>query len=147
MSNDRGWAKRTGTVEATARAPEPEAGAAVDLAHLRRYTLGDAGLEREILNLFLAQMPITIALLRDATLDSDWKMASHSLKGSARAVGAWSLAAAAEQAEKLIGEGEDTRLAQVTVIEREAAEVRAFIGRAYAPSEMRAALEMPSRSD
>ncbi len=59
----------------------------VDLKHLRRYTLGDAGLEREILDLFFGQLPTTIAALAAAATPKEWKVAAHTLKGSGRAVG------------------------------------------------------------
>ena len=73
----------------------------VDLAHLRRYTLGDRDLEVEILGLFADQLPITIGALNEAASMKEWGIAAHTLKGSARAVGAWSLATLAETAEKL----------------------------------------------
>ncbi|MDH4981439.1 Hpt domain-containing protein [Hyphomicrobium sp. D-2] len=73
----------------------------VDLGHLRRFTHGDAALEAEILALFSDQLPVTIRALKDATSIKDWNIAAHTLKGSARAVGAWSLANAAEEAENL----------------------------------------------
>jgi HPt (histidine-containing phosphotransfer) domain-containing protein len=73
----------------------------VDLDHLRRYTLGDRDLEVEILGLFADQLPITIGALNEAASMKEWGIAAHTLKGSARAVGAWSLATLAETAEKL----------------------------------------------
>ncbi|WP_068462576.1 Hpt domain-containing protein [Hyphomicrobium sulfonivorans] len=79
----------------------PDAGQPVDLVHLRRFTHGDAALETEILGLFSDQLPVTIRALKDATSTKDWNIAAHTLKGSARAVGAWSLADAAEEAENL----------------------------------------------
>jgi HPt (histidine-containing phosphotransfer) domain-containing protein len=72
---------------------------ALDLEHLRRFTLGDLGLELEILELFIKQAPITLDALQAAVADRDWKIAAHTLKGSARAVGAWRVARLAEAAE------------------------------------------------
>jgi len=72
---------------------------ALDLEHLRRFTLGDQSLEHEILGLFIKQAPITLAALEAAVADRDWKIAAHTLKGSARAVGAWRVAQLAERAE------------------------------------------------
>ena len=72
---------------------------AVDLEHLRRFTLGDPGLELEILGLFIKQAPLTLHALQIAVADRDWKIAAHTLKGSARAVGAWRVARLAEAAE------------------------------------------------
>ena len=71
------------------RATSPEANAAVfDRAHLVRYTMESAELEREIITLFLVQLPSTMAMLREADSAEAWKLATHTLKGSAAAVGA-----------------------------------------------------------
>ncbi len=82
---------------------EALAGAPIDLDHLRRYTLGDVDLELEILRLFIDQAPTTLDALRRAQTSREWMRAAHTLKGSARAVGAWRLAGLAEQAERLGG--------------------------------------------
>ncbi|MBI2718320.1 MAG: Hpt domain-containing protein [Rhizobiales bacterium] len=68
--------------------PEPVAPAVLDRDHLAHYTLDNPDLEREIIGLFLGQLPATIAMLKDAASASDWKLAAHTLKGSAVAVGA-----------------------------------------------------------
>lgn len=83
-----------------ANGAEAQAGA-IDFAHLRRFTAGNPELEAEILQLFLAQTPKTIMELGRASDLAAWRMAAHTLKGSARAVGAWRLARAAEAAERL----------------------------------------------
>jgi HPt (histidine-containing phosphotransfer) domain-containing protein len=75
-------------------------GCAIDHDHLRRYTMGDQQLELEVLHLFAAELPKTIRSLIAAKTDQEWKIAVHTLKGSARAVGAWRVAAAAVSAEK-----------------------------------------------
>jgi len=100
----------------------------VDLAHLRRFTLGDKHLETEILGLFMAQVPITIATLKHAESDGVWYVAAHSLKGSARAIGAGRLALLAAQAERLGGISDpDACRAIVRMLEEAAEEVRAFV--------------------
>jgi len=73
----------------------------IDRAHLARYTLGNSSLEREILGLFIAQLPLTVESLRFAETDRQWQVAAHTLKGSAQAVGAWKVARLAHQAEKI----------------------------------------------
>lgn len=75
----------------------------LDHAHLSRYTLSDRTLEYEILRLFLAQVPLTLESLKFASMDRDWVVAAHTLKGSARAVGVRRLADLALEAEKLGG--------------------------------------------
>lgn len=72
---------------------------AIDHDHLRRYTMGDQQLEIEVLGLFAGELPRTLASLRSAATDLEWKAAAHTLKGSARAVGAWRVARAALAAE------------------------------------------------
>jgi len=71
----------------------------IDLVHLARQTLGDSGLEREILALFVVQAKNILTRL-DETVDATLHMElCHTLKGSARAVGAWRVADAAELCE------------------------------------------------
>jgi HPt (histidine-containing phosphotransfer) domain-containing protein len=107
----------------------PPAVEPVDFAHLRRFTLGDRHLEAEILGLFLAQVPITIATLKRAETDGAWYVAAHTLQGSARAVGARRLALLATQAERLGGISDpDACRMMVCMLEEAAEEAQAFIG-------------------
>ncbi len=76
----------------------------IDLVHLSRFTLGDRALEREALELFASQAGIYLERLRSAATDREWRDAAHSLKGSARAIGAFRVGAAAELAEALQGD-------------------------------------------
>ncbi len=100
----------------------------VDLGHLRRFTMGDAALEDEILSLFSDQLPITIAALKTAPSVKEWSIAAHTLKGSARAVGAWSLASVAEAAERLQRFADDSeRALAVGRVEAAAGEARDYI--------------------
>ena len=96
----------------------------LDIFHLRRFTLGDRRLELEILNLFIDQAPLTIAALKNARNDHDWLNAAHTLKGSARAVGAWRLANIAERAER-IGTIADASACESMLRQLEAAEQEA----------------------
>lgn len=106
----------------------------VDLEHLRRFTLANRVLEKEILELFLAQLPITVAALAAARSERDWKVAAHTIKGSSRAVGAWRLALAAEQAEGIPLERQQQDAHDVLIsIGESAAEVRLFVETVYGP--------------
>ena len=73
----------------------------IDLAYLGRFTLGNEGLEREILDLFVTHMPRYLAELREAHSAKAWHDAAHTLKGAARGVGAWRIARCAEAAERI----------------------------------------------
>ena len=71
---------------------------AIDLKHLFRMTLGDHGLEREVLALFDRQIDMLVGRMA-AVAPSGIAALAHTLKGSARGVGAWPIARAAEVVE------------------------------------------------
>ena len=90
----------------------------IDRAHLARYTLGSPDLEREILGLFVAQLPLNIEQLRFAATDREWQVAAHTIKGSARAVGATEVARLALEAEQLAAvEDESARVRILSALE------------------------------
>ena len=75
---------------------------AIDETHLGRMTLGDRRLEQEVLELFLRQTTIML----DRIFGADPPLAAaaaHTLKGSARGIGAWRVARAAELLEQAAG--------------------------------------------
>jgi HPt (histidine-containing phosphotransfer) domain-containing protein len=77
----------------------------IDTEHLQRMTLGDASLEREVLAMFSGQ---AIRLMRElADPSSDRRALVHMLKGSARAIGAFRVAEAAELLEAVLRRGDD----------------------------------------
>jgi HPt (histidine-containing phosphotransfer) domain-containing protein len=73
----------------------------IDWAHLSRFTMNDRALEQEVLGLFAIEAPRYLAQLNAAADRKDWIEAAHTLKGSARAVGAWAIAECAQAAEAL----------------------------------------------
>src|ERR1700691_4689481 len=77
----------------------------IDIDHLQRMTLDDAGLEREVLAMFSAQAASLIGTLAALPVDTD--ALAHTLKGSARAIGAFRVADAAESLEAAIRNGDD----------------------------------------
>ncbi len=100
----------------------------IDLAHLARYTLHDAALEQEILDLFARQAPVNLARLRQANGEKQWRDAVHTLKGSARAIGAWRLALHAEECELEPGWGSAvSRARAIAGFERALQDVQEFI--------------------
>lgn len=86
----------------------PEQSAVLDDDHLRRMTLGDAGLEREVLQLFVRQAPLLLKRIAGAE-PAIAAAAAHTLKGSARGIGAWRVAHAAERLERAAASGDETR--------------------------------------
>lgn len=77
----------------------------IDFEHLNRMTLGDAGLEQEVLAMFVAQSARLVSTL--ATKPSDAGALAHTLKGSARAIGAFAVADAAARLEAAIARSVD----------------------------------------
>ena len=70
----------------------------IDLVHLARMTLGERSLEREVLQLFDRQAAILMGRMQAAPAAAMAALA-HTLKGSARAIGAARVARAAEVVE------------------------------------------------
>jgi HPt (histidine-containing phosphotransfer) domain-containing protein len=79
--------------------------APIDFEHLKRMTLGDAGLEQEVLAMFAAQSVKLMAAL--AAMPADAGALAHTLKGSARAIGAVGVAEAAARLEAVLANGAD----------------------------------------
>lgn len=83
--------------------------AVLDLAHLSRQTFGDQGLESELLTLFERQAAQFAARLAEPRRPGDERSRgdlAHTLKGSARAVGAFAAGVAAEAYEAAVRAGE-----------------------------------------
>ena len=102
---------------------------AIDLVHLARQTGGDAELERELLTLFAQQCARHLRTIHggDAAARRD---AAHTLKGAARAIGAWQVAEAADLIEqRLAAAGMAPPEAAMDALTLAAAEARAVISR------------------
>lgn len=87
----------------------------IDFEHLNRYVQGDVGLTREVFGLFVNQTEMWGRALTANADDDTWSSVVHSLKGSARAVGAKALAERCERAEGLVGENKSAGARQVAV--------------------------------
>jgi HPt (histidine-containing phosphotransfer) domain-containing protein len=87
----------------------------IDEEHLARMTLGDRTLERELLQIFVRQTATIFNGItgRDAAAIA---AVAHTMIGSARGIGAWRMAKAAEQLERAAGEGRalDEAIADLT---------------------------------
>lgn len=71
----------------------------VDLVHLALQTQGDKALEAEVLGLFLRQSPQVLKAILGAEDGRTRFEAAHKLKGSATAIGAFTVAECAEAIE------------------------------------------------
>ena len=80
----------------------------IDLAHLRRMTLGDAALEREVLPLFSAHSALLLQKMRGDP--AAMPALAHTLKGSALGIGATEVARAADALQRRQDDGALLRL-------------------------------------
>ncbi len=104
-----------------------------DQEHLRQYTGDDLALQRELVNLFLGHFAPVRTQLDAARSSQDWKFAAHSLKGSARSIGAPRVAAVADKLDAMAFEEPASRKTQLlneldTAIAAFASEVKKAIG-------------------
>jgi HPt (histidine-containing phosphotransfer) domain-containing protein len=88
---------------------------AIDLDHLARMTLGERELEREVLTLFAQQSADLLQRLE--RLPREGASLAHTLKGSARGIGAFAVAEAAENLEQRLRQGLPVT-AEVTVLQQ-----------------------------
>jgi phage tail sheath gpL-like len=96
--------KPTRQISAPPLVPVP-AEAIIDRKHLARMSLGDRSLEAEVLALFERQADLLLARMAGAPATAAAAFA-HTLKGSARGIGIWKVATAAEAVE-LAAHGSD----------------------------------------
>lgn len=102
---------------------------AIDLVHLARQTGGDVELERELLTLFAQQCARHLRAIHGGDTDIR-RDAAHTLKGAARAIGAWQVAEAADRIEQQLGQaGAAPREDALDALTLAAAEARAVISR------------------
>jgi HPt (histidine-containing phosphotransfer) domain-containing protein len=101
--------------------------AVIDDDHLRQMTLGDRDLEREVLEIFVRQAALMLRRISGAK-PALAAAAAHTLKGSARGIGAWRVAQAADRLEQAAGdESLEAFKAAVAELETASREARAAI--------------------
>lgn len=97
---------------------------AVDYEHLRNQAAGNIDVMREVLGLFETHCEQVLAELENAKDAKAWKQWTHTLKGSARGIGAFAVAEAAAEAER-----HSLDKSMLAPIRAAFAEARAFIGK------------------
>ncbi len=84
-----------------------------DFDHLKRMTMGDASLEREVLAMFAAQASELIEKI--VKMPPNVNQLAHKLRGSAEAVGAFRVIDAAEWLENCLRDNADNAEALMTL--------------------------------
>jgi HPt (histidine-containing phosphotransfer) domain-containing protein len=80
-----------------------------DRSHLAQYTMDSPDLEREIVGLFVAQLPAILDRLQNLSSRDDWRIATHTLKGSALAIGACKIGELAKKLEPVNSPEQDAK--------------------------------------
>jgi HPt (histidine-containing phosphotransfer) domain-containing protein len=114
--------------------PKPDGGTGteghdliLDEDHLGRMTLGDRLLEREVLEIFVRQNVLMLGRIADAG-PARLAEVAHTLLGSARGIGAWRVAQAAERLERTSGgDCEESLNRAIADLEAASLEAGAFI--------------------
>jgi len=107
---------------------------AVNFAYLEAFAAGDAALVREVLEIFLEQAEAWRAGL--AAADAGFGDLAHTIKGSARGIGADALGDAAERSEQ---EGSAAAPALLAALDAAAGEIGAYL-RARGPGDSTASV-------
>lgn len=100
----------------------------IDMVHLSRQTLGDAGLEMEVLRLFDEMTHVYYGRLETSTNVSDLLMNLHTIKGAAAGIGAFGLAELARVAETELREGAAVNPERIDDLHVAVEELSVFIG-------------------
>ncbi|HVY50830.1 MAG TPA: Hpt domain-containing protein [Devosia sp.] len=99
----------------------------IDLAHLRKQTLGDPGLEIEVLRLFDEMSHTYYARVEASTSVEDLLRHLHTLKGAAAGVGAFGLAELARVIETELRQGAPVNPERIDDLHVAVEELSAFI--------------------
>ena len=99
----------------------------IDLNHLSRQTLGDPGLEMEVLRLFDEMSHVYYERLEMSTNVSDLLRNLHTLKGAASGIGAFGLAELARVAETELRNGSPVNPERIDDLHVAVEELSAFI--------------------
>ena len=101
----------------------------IDLVHLAKQCLGDAGLEREVLHMFDATMQSYLGRLQAAASAEETRHVLHSMRGAAAGVGAWTIVTLAQQGEAELETGAILSAERRDDLAVAVEEVRGFIAR------------------
>ena len=116
----------TGIVDPAAGPSPPSVETAIDIAHLARMTLGDASLEREVLQLYDRQAHMLLARMQQVPPTAAAACA-HTLKGSSSGIGAFKVARAAQAVEFAATRNEADVAAAICHLGTAISEARAMI--------------------
>ena len=99
----------------------------IDMDHLGRQALGDAGLQDEVLRLYARMSQVYLGRIEDSTTVAMLLEHLHTLKSAAAGIGAWAVRDLARQAEDELRSGRPPNPERVEDIAMAVAECVTFI--------------------
>lgn len=116
----------SGVIEHVSAPPLVPEDRPIDFEHLFRMTLGDHALEREVLQLFDRQSGMLMERIA-ASEPAAIAAFAHTLKGSARGIGAWQVARSADLLESAVLSGKSDLEAGIHALALSVREARTVI--------------------
>jgi chemotaxis protein histidine kinase CheA len=103
-----------------------------DRTLLNEYSMQNQELAAEILELFLIQLPHMLEALETAASQTEWNFATHTLKGSAAAIGALRLQKLVAELEAMSFPGDaNVRLLRLQAVQAAASDLRQAARQAF----------------
>jgi HPt (histidine-containing phosphotransfer) domain-containing protein len=99
----------------------------IDMVHLARQTLGDKGLELEVLRMFDDAAQVYFGRIEKSTTTEDLLRNLHTLKGAAAGIGAKAIADLAAVTERELREGAPVNPERIADLEMAVVECRVWI--------------------
>lgn len=99
----------------------------IDMHHLGRQTLGDAGLQDEVLRLYGRMSQVYLGRIEDSTSLPNLVEHLHTLKSAAAGIGAWGVRDLAKRAEDDLRAGQPVNPERIEDLAVAVAECLAFI--------------------
>lgn len=99
----------------------------IDMMHLARQTLGDKGLELEVLRMFDEAASVYFGRIERSTTVEELLRNLHTIKGAAAGIGATAVASLAATAERELREGAPVNPERIHDLEIAVSECRAWI--------------------
>ena len=116
--------------QAQASSPTP-----IDMVHLEQQSLGDPGLQEEVLRLYSQMSGVYLSRIEDSSSPDDLVRNLHTLKSAAAGIGAWQVRDLAKHAEDSLREGHSVNPQHIEAIATAVAECQDFIAQLVATSE------------
>jgi HPt (histidine-containing phosphotransfer) domain-containing protein len=99
----------------------------IDMVHLEQQSLGDPGLQEEVLRLYSQMSGVYLSRIEESSSSEDLIRHLHTLKSAAAGIGAWRVRDLAKHAEDSLREGHSVNPEHIEAIAAAVAECQDFI--------------------